>query len=369
MVSSPSSDFASSYFALGFSFKIAVMRSSNMETPPSSAPHQTSLTSPQSNSPLLTSQPAMNPTNANSRTSRETESCESDSLFEAESPAVSRAAPNPIIDGGIDPTTRLTARILDHPRSLEELADRIEALKDDLNSEDPPKSQYLLVRDIPPRLFSEIANEYDLIKGVRATINHADKEILYKMPYSFHERIIRTFDDWIKEHLGPMGLRLSNDDFWLGGSGRSIGRICDKEPDTSFHPGVPPSPDAPTPWPSLVLEVGLSESLNQLRTDAQWWYSNSRYQTKIVVLISANANPHNAIIEIWTEVDNTRGGPRTRGRSGFFLGCTMSARLSDGVVSGDSLVISFQTLMRRPPLNHHETDLELSHSWFKRICR
>lgn len=46
------------------------------------------------------------------------------------------------------------------------------------------------------------------------------------------------------------------------------------------------------PWPSLVLEVGLSESVPQLRTDARWWYSNSDHRTQLVVLISANPSSH-----------------------------------------------------------------------------
>lgn len=291
-------------------------------------------------------------------------------MWSPESPASSRSNQTPDnIDSGIDATTRLTARILDRPRSREEIFDQIEALKNDLDSEDPPKSQYLLIRGISPRLFSDLTNDPDQIKGVRATINHANKEILCKMTNSRHERVVRAFDEWIKEHLRLMGLSFLNNDFWLGGSGRSIGRICDKEPDTSFHPGAPPPLDAPTPWPSLVLEVGISESLAQLRRDAQWWYSNSGCQTKIVVLISSNKNSYDATIEIWTEVDNSRGGPRTRNRSDFFLGRSMSARLRDGVVTGDSLVISLQTLMRRPPLSPLETDFELSDAWFKKICQ
>lgn len=309
----------------------------------------------------------MNPTNANPRTSRETESCESDSLFEAESPAVSRAAPNPIIDAGIDPATRLTAVILDHPRSLQELTDRIDALKSELESEDPPGSQYLIIKRTPPSLFSALTNNPDLLKGVRATIVYPTSEILLKMPYKYHEKITSYFVACIFDTLGNMGLSMRNDDFWLGRTGRSTGRVCDKEPDESFYPGIEPPPTAPETWPTLVLETGVSESVLQLRADAQWWYANSSHQTKIVLLVSANINTREANFELWTEVPNP--GPNTRGWPVSVLRCTKSARVRDGVVAGDALVIDFHTLMGRPPQTDLETDFELTPLWMKKMCR
>lgn len=61
--------------------------------------------------------------------------------------------------------------------------------------------------------------------------------------------------------------------------------MVSKEPDTAVTPGTPL-----VPWPSLVLEVGISESLLSLGIDARWWYTNSNQQTRLVVLMSANEN-------------------------------------------------------------------------------
>jgi hypothetical protein len=291
-----------------------------METRPSFAPPQTSQTSHPSNSSLPTSHPTMSSGNADSsqanpRSGRDAQSSESSSSSKAAtsvcspkatspktSTPQSHASSNPEILGlGLDPTTLLTANILDRPSSLEQLCDHIDILKDELLSEDPPRSQYLLVRQIPNDLFSALVEHGEVPKGVRATILHHKHQILYKiMVYHYHERILRQFDAWIQLALGNMGLSFANDDFWLGGAGRSAGRVCSKEGDTAFFPGRAPNVGAPIPWPSLVLEVGISESVPQLRTDARWWHSNSNHQTQLVVLISANSDSGDADIEIWT---------------------------------------------------------------------
>ncbi|CDM37858.1 hypothetical protein CBS147339_6561 [Penicillium roqueforti] len=274
------------------------------------------------------------------------------------------------IDLGVDPTTLLTANILDRPSSLDELWDYLDVLKTKLVSEDPPSSQYLLVQRIPDDLFSALIEHPDVPKGVRATILYHEHMILYKIiPYHYHEKISRQFDTWINYALSNMGLSFINHDFWLGGAGRSAGRMCSKEADASFSPGMEPAAGAPIPWPSLVLEVGLSESVPRLQVDARWWYSNSDHQTQLVVLVSANPRSHDADIEIWTPVVNRRVGATTSGQHTHALECTQSARLRNGVVSGDALEIDFQTLMGRPSQNPQEIDLQLTPLCIQSICR
>ncbi|KAJ5636707.1 uncharacterized protein N7484_010020 [Penicillium longicatenatum] len=359
-----------------------------METRPSFAPHQISQTSHLSNSSPSTSYPTMSSGNAdlsqaNPRSRREAQSSESSSSKAAtsvwsqksstpQSPALSLPSSNPeSSDLGIDPTTLLTAHILDRPSSLDQLCDYLDVLKDELVSDDPPSSQYVLVQRIPADLFLTIVEHPELLKGVRATIRHHEHDVLYKMSYHYHEKIGCYFDIWISNALGDMGLSILNRDFWLGGAGRSTGRVCDKQADKSFFPGRNPAPGTPVQWPSLVVEIGISESLPQLRTDAQWWYSNSNQKTQLVVLISANPTTHDADIEIWTQVVNRRVGATTRGttrgENTYVLERTKSARLRNGVVSGDVLELDFQTLMGRPTRNPQETNLQLTPIWIQRL--
>ncbi|KAJ5795519.1 uncharacterized protein N7518_004059 [Penicillium psychrosexuale] len=49
-------------------------------------------------------------------------------------------------------------------------------------------------------------------------------------------------------------------------------------------------------FPTLALEVGVSESYSQLCKDAQWWYSNSDHLTKCVVIVVVTCRSH---ADVW----------------------------------------------------------------------
>lgn len=358
-----------------------------MESRPS-ALVQVSPTSHSSNASPPTSNSVMSPGNtgfSKSQTRRQPEGSSSTNSSEASTAAWSQQAASsqtsspqspstsPLlsypegVDLGVDPSTRATADILTRPSSLEQLWAHINIIRNELES-DASRSQYLWVRQIPAALFSAaIAEHPESPKGVRITILHPEREILYRiMVGTDHDIIGRDFELWLHEALRPMGLTRANHDFWLQGSGRVPGRSREKEPDASFVPGRRPVRGSPPQWPSLVLEVGVPESLSQLRADARWWYANSQQQTKIVVLILANPKTDNTSIEIWTEVPNTNGFP-TRQQNSHILECTQSARIENGAVSGDDLEINFEMLMRRPPGNN-EGNLQLTRSSLLLIC-
>jgi len=44
-------------------------------------------------------------------------------------------------------------------------------------------------------------------------------------------------------------------------------------------------------WPSLVVEIGYSESEKKLRRDARWWLTNSGGQTRFVITVKVRKNP------------------------------------------------------------------------------
>ncbi|KAJ5155755.1 hypothetical protein N7492_008558 [Penicillium capsulatum] len=296
----------------------------------------------------------------NPRDRREAQSSDSSSASKATPSVWSPGTTSPKASTPQSPESSIVSTNTDSV-DLGALNDHLELLKDELASDALPSSQYLLVRRIPGALFQRLEQEPELLKGVRATILHREQEVLCKvMPRHYHEKITRHFDGWLIATLRAMGLRTANKDFWLGGAGRSTGRMASKEADSAFFPGRAPAGGAPVPWPSLVLEVGLSESVRQLRTDARWWYFNSGCQTRLAVLVSANANSHDADIEIWTEVINQRVGARTRGLSTHSLQRTMSASIRDGVVFGDALELDFQTMMGRSPQAPQEMNLLLT---------
>ncbi|KAI0834759.1 hypothetical protein F5Y06DRAFT_300390 [Hypoxylon sp. FL0890] len=57
-------------------------------------------------------------------------------------------------------------------------------------------------------------------------------------------------------------------------------------------------------WPTLVIEAGDSETLEELRNDMRWWFNASNHQVKIVLLakFDDHQDPNQIILEKWVEV-------------------------------------------------------------------
>lgn len=81
------------------------------------------------------------------------------------------------------------------------------------------------------------------------------------------------------------------------GSTRYQGSQSFKEPDAGYKPL--PAWGLVSDWPSIVFEVGQSESLSQLRTDAEWWLVNSGGQAMIALIISLKSALSVIHIEKW----------------------------------------------------------------------
>jgi hypothetical protein len=270
------------------------------------------------------------------------------------------------IELGANPAILLHAHTIKDP-SLEQLRAYIEDVKNQLASPTPPASQYIFATQVSASLFTRLKQEPDPFKGVRATILHGKHQVLYKVVASVQHEVFRwSFGIWLNIALIDMRLSMFSQDYWFRGAGRVDGRIASKEPDMSFVPGNRSAEGASAEWPSLILEVRVSESMPQLRTNAQWWYSNSDGQTQLVVLIHTDSD--NTDIEIWTEVDNTQPRMHTRARPGKVLRCTQHIRLENRVVHGAPLKLDFETLMRRPPRNNDEKDVELTAEYIQKIC-
>lgn len=69
-------------------------------------------------------------------------------------------------------------------------------------------------------------------------------------------------------------------------------------------------------WPTLVIETGDSESLDQLHVDMQWWYSISNHDVKIVILTKFDHGQCKIILDKWDEeAAATRLGATTTRRA------------------------------------------------------
>jgi hypothetical protein len=130
-----------------------------------------------------------------------------------------------------------------------------------------------------------------------------------------------------------------------------------KEPDESYRPPVRPNS---RDWPTLILEVGRSETLAQLRRDADWWIEKSNGQVQIVVVIklsTTTTTTKRIHIEVWHSVPNPQN-PQTAIRAEppqqtVDITAPSGAALANPTVytvTGPPLILDFQRIFLRAPV-------------------
>ena len=169
-------------------------------------------------------------------------------------------------------------------------------------------NQYLIVRDVDEEIMKHIEDHG--YKGVRYEW-HGDLEVLIvKVLTKAHETAAATFGSEIDFTARTMGLppierRLTGAaTFWAAaGTPR-------KEGDWSMMPvNVRPNRGD---FPTIVVEVGFSESLRKLRNDARLWFSMSNNDVQIVILIAVRAASNQIIFEKWVLAPIPAGRRATR---------------------------------------------------------
>jgi hypothetical protein len=109
----------------------------------------------------------------------------------------------------------------------------------------------------------------------------ATERLIIKLVSSLHEYAHTVFMTVLTDHVRTLGI--SGDHLSPTGAGRQKGsEQRDKEADAGFKPlnTRPGKDDKPT----MVIEAGLSETLNQLRNDAHFWLTKANGEVKIVYL-------------------------------------------------------------------------------------
>ena len=81
-------------------------------------------------------------------------------------------------------------------------------------------------------------------------------------------------------------------------STRFIGPQRMKESDEAYKPT---SQHLERDWPSIVIEVDVSDGLTQLQQGARFWLESSRGQTRIVIIICVNRNNRSMVIQRWQD--------------------------------------------------------------------
>ena len=210
-------------------------------------------------------------------------------------------------------------------------------------------NQYLAFRPVTDNDFAKIEEQRHTIgRGIRLTHCADIDTLIIKVSTPEHERVSRVFThDFMRriEHMGLTDLDLSD----LGAT-TFRGTSTSKEPDSCFRPGSRPHR---LDWPTLVFEVGVSESLRKLKNDAKWWLSNSQGLVRIVLIFHIDPGSRTILIEKWecTPATGTRATRSNRPPAQIPTNVHTITIDANGVNGTPALplVLHFQNLLLRQP--------------------
>ncbi|KAK4144222.1 uncharacterized protein C8A04DRAFT_36857 [Dichotomopilus funicola] len=181
------------------------------------------------------------------------------------------------------------------------------------------RGDFLTVTDIDLEQVSEINREREQRRSkIRFRRYDVDTRILFiTIPNLLHERLhLQLYRQYIAHlvrndlgeawaEIGPTTLRQQGAPRGSGGEGDSAG-------------GPDPERSGLNSWPTLVIEAGDSETLQELHRDMEWWFLASNHDVKIVLLVKFNHQQQQILIERWEE-ELLVQGPMTRARHAAIL--------------------------------------------------
>ncbi|KKZ68648.1 hypothetical protein EMCG_05734 [[Emmonsia] crescens] len=208
--------------------------------------------------------------------------------------------------------------------------------------------RYVVFKNVASDTMRDFSNQRHLgrIKDQSLT-NHL---LIINMPSRDHESTIRYFEKLLDGKLEEMRAGLSLEMRACGATDVQ-GTTRQKAPDASYWPRSLPATRS-AKWPSLVLEVGYSESASKLRNDASWWLTESQGDVRVVITLKIFRN-HRVHLEMWQFRDGA-----TRPRPIMTQETTVTKSAS-GYSASDPMVIHFQDLLLRPPAGNGERDIVL----------
>ena len=164
--------------------------------------------------------------------------------------------------------------------------------------------QYIAFRDVQQsrlRLIEHRRSRSE-IPAFRLLYDAAEEVLIIKlMPGAHHEVANWKFATMFILKLASLGVSDTLEPFGSTRYEALTGRS--KEADGAWRPSTRV---LPTDWPSLVIEVGVSESLGQLRADADFWLAKSGGQTRVVILLAVKKATRVMTIERWEDVPSPR---------------------------------------------------------------
>lgn len=150
-------------------------------------------------------------------------------------------------------------------------------------------NQYILVLGISKSVIDKLDNDKDFLGGIDYRFQWEGTAGLIRIiPSAPHEQINSDFTVLVGEQLAGMGVHRSERRWGLATTYRPSAGTGNKgkQGDQIFLP-TPRQPvgSQVVDWPTLVLEIGVSESKPKLEEDTKWWFNNSNGRVRIVLLV------------------------------------------------------------------------------------
>ena len=174
---------------------------------------------------------------------------------------------------------------------------------------------YIFVFGVPANLVERIEDtfeHYEIRKQLRLTYEHALESLLIKCTVGIpHESISWTFIFKIAQKICQLPEHNEYCYRLTGTATFSVVGERSKQADGGLSPVA--TRNGLTDWPSVLIEVGDSQHLKDLRRDASWWLDHSGGRTRMVFIIKLNKDPMSLRLECWQMIDD-ESQPSTESR-------------------------------------------------------
>ena len=198
-----------------------------------------------------------------------------------------------------------------------------------------------------------IADKFSL-RSTRQMFNRGTRYMIIKLITGASETASCGLDGAVQHEIYNMGLGESIRPL---GSKTIQGVFCRKEADAAYG-SAQPVPGRNPKWPTVVVEVGVSESYRKLRADAEWWLINSRGDVKLVIIVSLSRKTPDIKFEAVTLDPTVSYVPKIRQT----ITASRDANKPNSQITirpAIPLIIEFEELFCRQPVPP-EHDIELS---------
>lgn len=148
--------------------------------------------------------------------------------------------------------------------------------------------KYLCFINVPPTIAEEVS-----LSSARHMFSYDTRSMIIKLVTGAHDAASRGLLCEVRDMVRDMGLHRS---IHPVGSKRVRGVSSSKEADESWVP-TQHVPGRDAKWPTVVVEVGVSESYRKLKADAEWWLTNSKSDVNLVIIVSINRTTPNIKFE------------------------------------------------------------------------